>query len=765
MSCPVFKGWLAVSALALLAPSGALAKREAPPPEEPARSHGPSLQAWYDELAAQAVPPSLDASAPGLSELPAVEGAVELDGRLEEPLWRGALAWSLSHERRVRLNSPARESTLFLMARTPTDAVFAFLCRDGDMRRLRATLTDRGTGLLNDDHVSLALDTFGDERHAYQVYVNPLNVQADSLLEDRGEEDHSFDFLWSSATALYRDGWVVEIRIPLRYLRYRDRSTAWRVSPGRSYPRDFQYLFGPSAYDEDRNCFLCQTPAVQVSLPERSARSLQLLPYTSGLYEDRGGREREPDPGAGLDVKYQPSPSWVLDATLLPDFSQVEADTFQVTSNLRFLPFFEERRPFFLERSDLFRTPLQVVHTRTVLDPEYGLRATGKTGRHSLAVLHTLDSGTFLLFPGPLTSASAVLEDEPSRNTLLRYRYDLAAQSRLGLLYADKTYDGGHNRVLAFDGRWNLGRAWSLQAQSAGSHTAYPLAVAERFGQSTEAFSGSAHWLRIEQDGRTWDHRWTLDVRSEGLRTDLGFVQQVGTRRITATEWYHHWPESGPVKDWGVFLEGNHNWRGSDTQDWELWLGGNATVPGETYLDLGYVWGADTLSTGLARTGNVLFLWSTKPSGWFSASGSARLGTALDYTLEERADQISLVLEQEWRLWRRLLLGHALRYRELAQEERLQDTLVQTARVELQLTPRLGLRQLAQLQRDRFPDPRFRYFGVPASQRVAELQSLLRFRWSYGTALYAGLFTRETRGASRSDDWGAFLKVTFLYNL
>jgi hypothetical protein len=727
---------------------------------------GSLLPMLYQELAARAsLSAAADQAAPAV---PVRDGAVDLDGRLAEPLWREALVWELPFERRVKVNGPARERTLFLMALTPTDVAFAFVCLDGDIRRLRATLADRDADLSKSDHVYVALDTFGDERHAYQVYVNPLNVQADSLLEDRGTEDRSFDFLWESASRLYPDGWVVEIRIPLKYLRHGSRGeapAAWRVGPGRSYPRDFQYLFWPAHFDPDRNCSLCQYPEVDVELPRSPGGALQLIPFTTGLLEEGTGRKDDRNAEAGFDLKYQPSPSWTLDATVFPDFSQVETDAFQITTNLRFQPFFEEKRPFFLERSDLFRSPLRVVHTRTLLDPELGARATGKAGRHSFAFLHARDEVTFLLFPGPLTSSSTLLEDEPSDNTLLRYRYDLGERSKVGLLYTDRAYDGGHNRVLSFDGRWGLGREFLLEAQAVGSRTAYPRSLADRFGQGVDSLTGNAAWLKLSHNGRTWDHRWELDVRSDDLRTDLGFLQQVGIKKLTATEWYHHWPESGPVKDWGIFFEGFHTVGDSETLEGETWIGGNATLPGDTYLDLGYVWRQDRVSHGLLPTGHVLFIWRSSPAAWFAASGRVRFGDTVDFTLEEVADWRSVSLTQEWRLWRRLFLSYAVSFNELAQRDLLQDSLVQTLRAEWQILPGLGFRQIAQLRRNRFPDPRFTARGFPSEGSLSELQSLLRYRLNYGTALYAGVFVREDLEPAERTDRGAFLKLTYLFNL
>lgn len=733
------------------------------------RAAAQSVEPLRIALAERTVTPATDAA--GAPLLPVLASEPTLDGRPDEPAWRGALAWALSYEREVKLNEPAGEPTLFLIGRTEDALWLAFVCADRSPRSLRATLADRGTAPDNQDHVRIDLDTFGDERHAIRMAVNPLNVQSDSLVEDRGEEDPSFDFPWSSAAALGPDGWTVEIRVPLATLRYASGGAVWRVAPERSFPRAFTYRFGPVAWDPDRNCALCQSPAVRVDLAAGSARALQLIPYAIGLADDPAEGPRRNDYDGGLDLKWQPRPGWVVDAALNPDFRQVESDAFQITSNLRFAPFVDERRPFFFERSDLFRTPLQTVYTRTLLDPQAGLRATGKFGRNAVALLATRDRATFLQFPGPIASSSAVLADVPSDNALLRWRYDLGAQSRLGFLYTDKTFAEGANRTLSLDGRFGVGKDWLLETQFVGSRTSYPRAIAADNGQADEPFGGGAGWLKLRKDGRTWEHRYELDVRGADLRADLGYLPQVGIKKFTVTEWYHGWPESGPVKDWGGFLEGHYTVAGERTLESQVWIGGNATLPGETYLELGYAWNRAPIGLpggGLDRliaSERLLFYFDGSPSRFYLFRGKATAGTDVDFVLGERVDSKTLRLFQEWRLLRRVTASLLIDGFEFSQGATVEDALVASVRIEVQLTPRFGLRQLVQRSRFRFPDPRFAALGFPREQGELEIQSLVRWRLDYGSALFVGFFSRESLGQDGPGDRGAFVKLSWRFQL
>ena len=138
---------------------------------------------------------------------------------------------------------------------------------------------------------------------------------------------------------------------------------------------------------------------------------------------------------AGISVRWGITPNISLNAAINPDFSQVEADFAQLDVNERFALAFPEKRPFFLEGADFFTTPLNAVFTRTVSDPRYGLKLTGKEGDNSFGAFLTEDSVNNILIPGRETSRSVFLDDTV-RDSVLRYRRDIGSTSSLGVLYA-----------------------------------------------------------------------------------------------------------------------------------------------------------------------------------------------------------------------------------------------------------------------------------------------------------------------------------------
>lgn len=221
------------------------------------------------------------------------------------------------------------------------------------------------------------------------------------------------------------------------------------------------------------------------------------------------------------------TPNLNFSGTVNPDFSQVEADVAQLDINTRFALFFPERRPFFLEDADFFRTPFNTVFTRNVADPSWGLRLTGKQGKNSFGFFVAEDELTNLLFPGDQSSTAGSFDFE-TRDTVLRYRRDLAGNSAIGALVTQRDGDGYSNLVAGVDDLVRFSESDSLSFQLLGSRTEYPSEIVERFGQPAGEFDDHAFQLTYVHADRDW--RWWVVYEDigEGLRTDMGFEPRVG---------------------------------------------------------------------------------------------------------------------------------------------------------------------------------------------------------------------------------------------
>ena len=322
--------------------------------------------------------------------IPRLQGDITIDGKLDDAGWAGALEQSIDYEISPGDNTPAQAKTQVRIGYTDDALYVSFKAMDPDPSKIRANLRDRDA-MFNDDWVGVFLDTFNDNRRGYELVVNPLGVQGDLIRDEtntNNQEDASWDGLWTSAGQLTADGFDVEIRIPFSTLRFPTggQDQTWGVSLIRTWPRDKRFQMTSHKVPRDSNCFQCEWGKYTGIAGVKQGRNLEVVPtLTMGTTQSRpavgtkwGGTDTSIEPG--VDVSWAPSPAMTLNATLNPDFSQVETDQLQLDFNSSFALFYQEKRPFFLEGADYFTTQFDVLYTRQIADPDFGLRVTGRTG-------------------------------------------------------------------------------------------------------------------------------------------------------------------------------------------------------------------------------------------------------------------------------------------------------------------------------------------------------------------------------------------------
>jgi hypothetical protein len=471
-------------------------------------------------------------------------GEIRLDGDLSDPGWRDAAVLDQYWETQPGDNVPPRVKTTAWVTYDDRSLYIALRCEDPEPSRVRAPFVERDAIVGTDDNVAVFLDTRGDGLTAVELRVNPRGQQADAVMNDASQnEDFSPDFFYDTAARVTSFGWAAEMRVPFSSLRYPRRDVqAWRILVWRNYPRDYRYFIHSRPIPRGSDCLVCHAQPMSglVGLPVSGG--LVVAPYASGQEvataaspgEPLGEAERTGD--VGVDVKWQPSAGNAIDATVNPDFSQVESDVAQIAVNNRFALFFPEKRPFFMEGVELFDTPIQAVYTRTLTSPRWGGRATGRAGSSSYAVLVGDDrGGGSVVLPGPSASDLAS-QDFGSLVGIARFRQGMGGDSYAGALFTGRQVDGGgYNRVFGPDVQWRLSPKDRLSAQLLWSETETPDRpdlAAEWDGRRLSGHGLDASWSHQERRPI-----WTLRYRDfgDGFRADTGFVPQVGYREGQAT--------------------------------------------------------------------------------------------------------------------------------------------------------------------------------------------------------------------------------------
>jgi hypothetical protein len=486
--------------------------------------------------------------------VPRAAGRIEVDGKLDDAAWQQAAVLDTFYETYPADNAEPKAKTVVYLTYDEHDFYIGIHAFDPEPGKIRAPFVERDKVVGTDDNIAVFLDTRNDRRSAIELRVNPRGNQTDAVLNDAsGNEDLSPDFFYDTAAQITDDGWTAEMRIPLSSLRYpRMEENRWGILVWRNYPRDQRYAIHSSPLPRGANCLICQSRELTGLTGLPAGGHFVAAPYVTGqqLGEPRAGlgsslEDQNPEADAGLDFKWTPSASNALDATINPDFSQVESDIGQIAVNNQFAIFFPEKRPFFLEGLDLFDTPIQAVYTRTITDPNWGVRDTGKLGNTSFTVLLTEDEGGgSVVIPGPTGNDFA--PQEFSSNVLVgSLRRDFGA-SYLGMLVTARENDGGgYNRVAGPDFLWRRSETDQMTGQLLVSDTETPDRpdlYSSWDGRKLTSHAGHLEWLHT---GRDWTWRATVQDFGEDFRADEGFVPQVGFRSGRYALYRNYYPQQG----------------------------------------------------------------------------------------------------------------------------------------------------------------------------------------------------------------------------
>jgi hypothetical protein len=592
--------------------------------------------------------------------------------------------------------------------------------------------------------------------------------------------------VWHSRGELTETGYVVWMAIPFRSLRFpKGAGNDWRVIFVRDVPRNNESSFWPrvSSRIEGR---LNQAATLRGLEGISPGRNIQLIPYVSArsyrvLDEGTAEFERESlDADAGLDAKFVFRDSLALDVTANPDFSQVESDRPQVTVNERFEVFFPEKRPFFLENADYFRTPLNLLFTRRIQDPSAGIRLTGKAGSYAVGGLLIDDER-----PGDVAEPDSPEHGERARFSVLRVSRELPRQSHVGIVYTDREFEGSTNRVGGIDARFKLDDNWDARLQAVDSSTR--TLEGERLGDP--AFD-----LAVNRSGRKLNTHIHYQDVGEEFRTEAGFVPRTDVRIAHQSTRYSFWPEGPRLVSWTPQLFAEHVSDQSGTRlDWVVRPEIGWEFRGQTELAVFGRWGRERLRPedivtptseplDFSRRGAGL-AFDSKRVRAFNFEGRLELGRGINFVPPEGelplpADEMRTELEMTLRPGRRLRVDATWLYARLEEPSGgrtiLANDIVRT-RFNWQWDPRLSVRVILQYEStDADPD----LTSVETTERYNGdlLVSYLVNPW---TALYVGFNTNydnldivdtpegpvvvRTDGDYLNDSRQLFVKLSYLF--
>ncbi|MFN7940224.1 MAG: DUF5916 domain-containing protein [Thermoanaerobaculia bacterium] len=699
----------------------------------------------------QASPPAAPAPATPPMDIRRAAGAIEVDGDLGDPGWKGAVSFDQFLETSPADNIPAKVKTVVWLAYDQRYFYVGIRADDPEPGQIRAPYVDRDQVIGTDDNIAVFLDTRNDHRAALELRVSPRGIQADGVYNDsNGAEDFAPDFFYDTAAKITAEGWQAEYRIPFSSLRYpKQDPQSWGILVWRNYPRDYRYAFHSAPIERGSNCLVCHAHEIRGLSGLPDTKHMVIAPYVNGKREGArsGGPEtdfRYDDVAAdgGVDFKWNPTAASALDATINPDFSQIESDTAQISANQRFALFYPEKRPFFLEGVDLFDTPIQAVYTRTITDPKWGVRTTGKSGDYGYTLLVTQDrGGGLVILPGPQGSSFAP-QDFQSTVAIGRLKKDFGV-SYAGLLYTGREIQGGgHNRVLGPDFQWRPSDLDAITGEVLWSDTQDPESIGGRPGESRTGHAAALGWGR---NARRYDNYAKLTEISDGFRADQGFVTQTGYRDLFANGALRFYP-SGLFRFLRAYAFAERTWQigdGSLGHDYGVgFLGtGSRNLNAQAELHHQQVRVGDRLLTQ-----RYLFLFGQVDPGrrWPRVGFSLNLGEQVDFANGQVGHGPNLYLYTQIRPTDHLEFQvDARRSWVDVRGQRLFTARVERLKTTYVFNRRALLRLIGQYVRTD-SDPTLYPFDVPAKEGGFSSSALFSYKLNWQTVLFLGYGDERT---------------------
>lgn len=609
---------------------------------------------------------------------PRFDGPVTIDGVLDEPMWSDAALLTGFSQYSPSDGRPAEDSTEVLVWYSATAIHFGIRAHEAH-GPVVATLAERDR-ISADDYIELLIGTFNDGRQAMVFAVNPLGVQADGILVETGatgggfsgatvvreRPDLSPDFVYESKGRVTENGFIVEVRIPFKSLRYQPADTqTWGLNvvryvghsgyedtwaPARRAASSFLRQSGSLAELTDlrRGVVLDMTPEITASMPG--------APDAAGDWEYDARR-----PEIGATVRWGVTNNLTMNGTVNPDFSQVESDAGQFTYDPRQALFFSEKRPFFLDGIEQFSTPNSLIYSRRIVQPVVATKLTGKMSGTDVAFLAAVDD-----------RAASLSGDKHPVFAIARVQRDVGEGSRLGFAFTDREDGDIFNRVASIDSRFVFGGVYSTQFQIAGSQTRVG-------GQTTTAPLWLARFVRA---GRRFGMRYRINAIHEDFRAHSGFISRPGIALANLSHSLTFYGPPGALVEnlsGEIVLDGTWQYQrfvdGLSAQDRKLHFNVNSRLRGgwsagvsllvETFgydsaLYANYAIevpdaggsGLDTIPfTGTPRLPNLDWVLSLGTPGWqtFDGSMQAIFGKDENFLEWASADILYLTVSANWR--------------------------------------------------------------------------------------------------------------------
>lgn len=669
-------------------------------------------------------------------EIRRATGAIRIDGELGDAGWQDAArALGFAEVSPGDQIAPPVESEAW--ATYDEHQLYLALVAHDDPAAIRVSLCERDQ-IWNDDYFGLMLDTYGDHNWGYEFFVNPLGIQGDLRIFTGGDEDLSYDLVWHSRGRVTDRGYQVELAIPFASLRFPRREIqTWRVNFWRDHQREVRHQYAWAATNRDDPCWMCGWGTLAGIRGIAPRRNLDLIAGVIGART--GGRAEDGAEAVGLDyddpegeasfgLRYALTSTSSTELTINPDFSQIESDAGSIDVNEPFTIFYEEKRPFFLEGSELYRSWLPAVYTRSISDPAAAAKVLGSHGRASVAWTVARDENAPVILP--LEERSFFVAAGEATVNLLRLQRALATDAHVGGFVTDRHYEiGGHGTLAGLDGAARFRRNWRARGQALVSSTREPIAPEitadlppltfdhdrHTIAFDGEGFGGHALLAALDRNGRLWNGSVEYEERDPSFRADNGFVTRTDYRMLSTWNGLEFRPNGALIVSWepSIMLARIWDMTGRFQDEW-LEIAAEAQLKHQTTFEIEGLLSRErfreTLFPGIRR---ATLSAATRPNEAIGLEAEVELGRTIYRTFSSDSSgtqpflgrMLEASVDGTLKLTSRLTLGAHLAYERMRAPhtgELVYDGWILRDRLDLQATRQISVRLVTEY--DSFDD-------------------------------------------------------------
>ena len=500
-----------------------------------------------------------------------------IDGVISEDEINKAKTLEIIYEAEPGLNSmPSQETTGYI---TYSDK-FLYVGIKAKRERVIAPLTTRdNSALFRGDFAGITIDSYGDARNNILLISNPSGSQTDGIrlpgtsFGGGLNINLNINFDFQSSGSITDEGYEIEFLIPLSELPFPNgKDQSWKFEIYTGYIDDenegVEVRAASSRSSRDASCQLCLIDHIIVMNDIEIEKKLDFLPYVSSnisgkrdKYYDRINYET-PELNYGIGVNIELNKNLSLEATLNPDFSQVESDATKIDINSPTAINYPEKRPFFNRGIDAMDYEIDVFYSRSINNPSFASKIINQGRKSRLYVLSAFDEETPYLVPTQFESFSGV--GGKSFSNVIRYQNFLDSKTRIGLLASNRYYEGdAYGNLYGMDALVNFSDVWKFEFELFLNNNKEPFAdwidSDKKYGDRSvqldgETINGNAVYATVRRDTETWRSFIEYSQLSDGFRSDLGFITTNNQKKYTLWHSFNKYPNKDFIKRYRISL-------------------------------------------------------------------------------------------------------------------------------------------------------------------------------------------------------------------